>query len=582
MDAPQGMATFPGIQNLLAASISLGHGISPSVASLTIAPQQNFSGETGTLSLAFGETLLEFPDCRVDYSSFQRNSSGDLCRLSVVDRRWQWRYGQISGTYNVWRDDFSLQNGDDDGADTERTPQQLATLCLEAMNETNFDVSDMPNQSRPSVEWDYDVPAEALAALCDELGCRVVLQLDNRVAIRRVGEGAALDTTDALQWGALMNPPERPQTIAIVCGPNRYQVDFKLEAVGLEHVDSPGGESIVPLDELSYTPAAGWSSADLPYFHQIDAKYKNLAQRSVFRYYRIKLPAEIPGYDGPSGSQVSRQEQVLPLEDEQVEVVTENGRTANLPAQVFGVWYRDVDDVTNSSGSLAPAPPPGQGDSPAESIYQGPRTLDLARGLVIFEQPVYQNTHSSAGGGSGYEVVIGPAELVLRTACRVRDPETLALVRHARTRTLAGASNAATRHLRHEEIVLTHRPTYSSSYSSVDVAKNVDEVNARADSFLDAAEQEYETLTPEMVRYAGLLPIELDGAIERISFHVGPDGAFTVASRHEEPPRVSIPHKARRLIERLADFEDVKTRTTPRNLARASKVSPQAKPRPRA
>ncbi len=582
MNPPQGLASFPGIQNLLAATISLGHGISPSVASLTIAPQQNFSGETGTLQLGFAETLLEFPDCRVDYSSFQRNSSGDLCRLSVVDRRWQWRYGQISGTYNVWRDNFSLQSGDDDGADTERTPQQLATLCLEAMNETGFDVSDMPNESRPSVEWDYDLPAEALATLCDELGCRVVLQLDNRVAIRRVSEGAALDTTGALEWGALVNPPERPQAIAVIGGPNRYQVDFKLEAVGLDHVQSQGGETIVPLNELSYAPTSGWSSADLPYFHQIDAKYKNLAQRSVFRYYRIQMPVEIPGYDGPSGSQVSRREQILPIEDEQVDVATENGQTANLPAAVFGVWYRDVDDVTNSSESLAPAPPPGEGDSPAESIYHGPRSLDLARGLVIFEEPVYQNTHSSASGGSGYEVVLGPAELVLRATCRVRDPETLALARHTRTRTLAGASSAPTRYLRHEEIVLTHRPSYSSSYSSVDVASNVDEVDAKADAFLDAAEQEYETRTPETVRYAGLSPIDLDGAIERISYHVGPEGAFTVASRHDEPPRVAVPHKSRRRIERLADFEDVKARTTPRNLARASKVSPQAKLRPRA
>jgi hypothetical protein len=201
---------------------------------------------------------------------------------------------------------------------------------------------------------------------------------------------------------------------------------------------------------------------------------------------------------------------------------------------------------------------------------------------VIFEEPVYQNTHPSAGGSSGHEVVIGPAELVLRAACRVRDPETLALVRHTRTRTLGGASSAATRYLRHDAIVLTHRPTYSSGYSLVDVATNVDEVNAQADSILDAAEQEYETRTPETIRYAGLLPIDLDGAIERISFHVGPEGAFTVASRHDEPASVAVPHKVRRRVERLAGFEDIKTRTTSRNLARASKVSPQAKPRPRA
>ncbi len=153
-------------------------------------PQAASPAVVGTLVLTFGETRVEFPDCKLDYGTVERTAGGLICRLALLDHRWRWRFGQISGTYNVRRDDSQLQKNADDADNSERTPQQLATLCLEAMGETQFDVGDLPNESRPSVEWDCVVPADALAALCDQLGCRVVLQLNNRVALRRAGVGA--------------------------------------------------------------------------------------------------------------------------------------------------------------------------------------------------------------------------------------------------------------------------------------------------------------------------------------------------------------------------------------------------------
>ncbi len=576
MDPPQGVASFPGIGQLVDASISMTHGISPSMAVLTIAPQTDFDTEVGTLAFTMDGTTIEFPDCKVDYSSLQRNENGEIWRLSLFDRRWRWRFGQISGTYNVWRDNFSLQRGENGTIDTERTPQQLAALCLEAMNESDYDVADLPDDPRPSVEWDYELPAEALATLCDQLGCRVVLQLDNRVAIRRVGVGATLNDGGALEHSLTVDPPERPDAIAVVCGNNRYQVDFQLEAVGLEEGDPQSADTLRPLEQLSYKPPGDWSRADVPYFHQVDAQFRDLAQKSVFKYYRIKVPLEVGGYDGPDGNRVSRLEQLLPIEVEQVVLADENAQPANLPAALFGVWYPETGGVVNSALSLSPPAEPVQGDggTPLSSVYQRPHTIDTARGLVIFDEPVYRNTHPCATGGPGHEVVVGAAQLVLRATCCVRDPETLAPERYVRQRTIGSPLGTASRYLKHEEMVLTHTPTYSDSYALESVSTNAAEVDRVADFYLDAAEQEYQTLIPQTVRLGGLVPIELDGAIQRISFHVGGSGAMTTVARHNEQSRVHLPHKERRRIEGQRDAEDIKKKLSPRSLARSWKTIP--------
>lgn len=576
---PQGLATYPGIGLLLDASVTLAHGISPSSARLSIVPQAALPSEYGTLSITFGNVMIELPGCRLDYGTVERTSTGEVSQVTLLDRRWRWRFGRISGTYNARRDDFSLQQGTAETADTERTPQELATLCLEAMGEGEFDVSDLPNDSRPSVEWDGAVPAEALARLCDELACQVVLQLDNRVAIRRVGVGAALPDLSVLQRSATINVPERPDAIAVVGSPNRYQVDFRLEAVGLTGDDSPTGDAFAPIDQLGYLPTGGWSAVDLPYFHQVDVASRKLAQKSVFRYYRIETPVVVPGYEGPSGNLVSRLEQILPIEDEQVAAVNESGQLANQPAVVFGVWHPDALDVANSTGQLVPLEEQDETESTGP-VYRRAFTIDTARGLVIFAEPVYRNTHASATGSAGFEVVVGPAELVLRAACSVRDPESLTLERYHRQRSTGAGGGTAPRYLRHDEIVLTHTPQYAQSYALMGVETNAADVHPMADHYLDAAEAEYEIVEPQFAIYPGVVSVELDGAIRQVSFRIGGSGATTTVTRNNESPHLGQPYKAMRRTERGRAIDLASGQSTPRNLARSLKTNLHAKPRP--
>jgi len=577
----QGLAHFPGIDQLVAASVSMTHGISPGVATLVIAPQSNFTAEVGTLTLTYGSTTIEWIDCKVDYSTLERNASGQIWRLSLLDRRWKWRFGHISGSYNVRRDDFGLQNAAAGAIDTERTPRQLAALCLDAMGETDYDVSDLPNDTRPGIEWDATNPAQALAQLCDDLGCRVVLQLDNRVALRLLGVGAALPTEAVLDNALTVNPPELPDAVTVLGSEHRYQVDFHLEAVGLEEGSDQGDDTLKPIEQLSYRPSSGWSRVDLPHFHQVAPAFRPLAAKSVFRYYRIKTPVAIPGYTGAAGNQVDHLEQLLPIEDELVAVATENGQLANRPALVFGVWFADQGGMANTAASLAPIATPNQSDggSTLSTIYQRPYAIDVARGLVIFEEPVFRNTHASATGGAGYEVVRGEAQLVLRATCGVRDPESSIRMRYSRTRSTGGNFGTPTRCVPRDDLVVTHLPQYNALYGIDSVQSNAAAIDAAADAWLDLILHDYQTRTPQTAHYAGLVPLDLDGAIQHVSYHVSTAGTTTAAARDNELSSGLWRYHGRRRIERQDMNEERQRRLTARHVARICKSSSQTKPR---
>ncbi len=304
-----------------------------------------------------------------------------------------------------------------------------------------------------------------------------------------------------------------------------------------------------------------------------------MAQKSVLRYYRIKTPVVVPGYAGPLGNVVARLEQLLPIEDEQVVVAQENGQPANRAAVVFGVWHPDPLNVANSATSLAPLEDLPAGEQPGRSLYRRPFMVDAARGLVIFDEPVYRNAHISAGGGLGFELQIAPAQLVLRTACSVRDAKSLAPARYDRQRDSGENHGTAPRYLPHDELLLVHKPRYAKTYAIAEVESNQAELDAIADDYIDAAEREYQLTLPRSARYAGLVPIEPDGAIVQISYQVGGSGATTIAARNNELPRLGRSLQARRRLERARTFASVVEKLGERGLARAIKSNPHVRPR---
>jgi len=569
MTTPQGLATFPGIAQVISGSITLSPGISPSVARLSIVPQASFPSATGTLSFSCDGQTVELVDCKIDRTSYARSDSGEVTQLSLVDRRWKWRFGAISGRYNIRREDGSLQDGGSEGQtiDTERTPRELAELYLDAMGENDYDASELPNDSRPSVDHDFDNPAEALARLCDRLGCQIVLRLDNTVALVPIGSGGELPDELLLEDSATPNPPELPDKVAVLCGPSVYQVDFQLETVGID-VDTDGegqaSETIKPINALSYCPTEGWSSVDLPFFMNVGTGtdetdvtgLRSLAIKSVFRHYRIITPIRVPGY-GDGDELVEKLEQLLPLSEEQVVTARENHQAVPLPATVFGVWYPALDDLENSAETLEiqgnSPPAAGPGEKFKSPFYNRGFKIDTARGLVIFDEPVYRNTTPTLA-----KLTVGPAQLVLRAKCQVRDADSLAESRHVHERSTGSEHGTGTLYLRHEELVMTHVPQYHPDYYDSPVADGIDpreilsvttnesQIANRCDEFIDAALAEFVQSSPRQVRVIGIVPTNLDGQIGQVTYEIGPSGATTTIARESEPSSFAISQAERR------------------------------------
>ncbi len=312
MSSPQGLVTYPGLVDFTKADYTLSQGISPGVC--TIEMPQELVGDLepfGDLTFSYGDSSITLRDCTVDLANIGQSLGGYIARVNILDRRWRWKFGYVSGHFNLR---MPTGNNADEGLNsqaravdgdatkirpgTEATPQQMAILCLQKMGEQNYDVSALPNAARPEIDWSYTNPAEALQSLCEELGCRVVLWLDDdSVRIVTIGQGNGLPDNDAVTFVSEgVNPPETPSSLLLVGGPTVYQGLIPVEAVG---VDLDG--SIKPIDALSYAPTGGWanSGAALDDFTFItSAKAKPLAEKCIYKMWRLAMPIEVPSNEG--------------------------------------------------------------------------------------------------------------------------------------------------------------------------------------------------------------------------------------------------------------------------------------------
>lgn len=308
-DGPnQAYVTFPGIDQIFRAYYSLVHGITPGVIQIEIVPQDKPPKAQGDIIWwTDNQKVLTLTDCRLDSASFEYNDDGLLWKVNILDRRWRWAYPTISKRANMRNESGIIVEN------TETSPVDLATLCLKAMGETDFVLNDLQklNDTRPSIDWDYVNAAQALAELCDGLGCRVVLSSDNKVHICTNGKGATLPQDAVESYSLTPDPLEAPDNLILIGQPVRIQIDLKLEPLGKE-LDG----SLRLLKDLSYAPFAGrdvtgdrgqYGGFDkmcgVPfdyYIHpKISQRANQFAKESVFKYWRIK--ASFSAFD-PGGA----------------------------------------------------------------------------------------------------------------------------------------------------------------------------------------------------------------------------------------------------------------------------------------
>jgi len=305
--------------------------------------------------------------------------------------------------------------------------------------------------------------------------------------------------------------------------------------VGVENDKDEKGKligTIVPVDDLSYKPAAGWGNEHpLWMFGVADQDDRKLAIQSVFRYYRIKLPVDfvkIMGFD-------TEDRPYLEYLDEQVETLTLNGATKPRPPVVYGTYCAAHGArLTNEPADVT---------YPAGSKVDHAFTFDAARGLVMFQEPVYRNTDTA-------KVDHAEATIYLRTACLVRRPWNRAYQRVIVERQI-GEFETETQWIRHDELYHT--------YIDAELQNPVP-VNNKIFDILDAAEAEYRQEYPQTVTYVGLKLIPLDGAIRQATFRVGLSGCTSIYSRNTEQLDRVPSYKERRLVENQAEQQSAHER----------------------
>lgn len=562
----QGLFHYPGITQILSASFTLNHGISPSACTLYV-PPDTLVPEVGELRIVYGDVAITFQDCKLDRFAYEIGSDGKRrLALYILDRRWKWRPvsggGQISGYYNTRRNDNEVIAG------TEKTARELVELLFAAMGEADYDASQVPEDQFPLASWEYAHPAEELARVTEGLGMRVVLGLDDVVRILPAGEGADLPAgSDVLEPSLAIDIPERPDKLIAVAGKTRFQKDFELEAVAQ---DVGGKITLVRPDNppespgLSYYPADDLLLAEIDSLLNItDLKLRQQAQESLLRWYRIKEPFTLPQvYDGenPEEHAELRLADILPIESEQVSTYVDNhGVTQNLPAWVFGQFYTK-DAAEASENNVAEVDPTSVHEgSPA--YYGDGFVLDRDTGLVRLSRPTWR----VEADGEGHKN--RPARLFLRVAVSLRKPETRAWEHHERARDF-GELGTEPRYVLKPDVVLNIRS---------DEGDNLSDVNERLDYYLDALEASYQTTDAGSVTYIGFRAIEPDGAIRQVTWSIGEDGkAYTRASRNREEVNVDVSYAERRLTERIAAGLREQERRAAQSKPDAGKGAPSA------
>jgi hypothetical protein len=530
-----GFASYPGINQIVRASFTLSHGVSPSVCTIEMAPQAGLPAPIGVLQ--FEQTgdfssFVAFPDCKVNTYSYERNQAGLLWRVQILDRRWRWEFGEIHGAYNLLNDDDTLDT------DTAKTPQELATLCLLAMGEAGFDVSELPNDVRPLVEWEGDNPAQMLDELVNALGCRVVLRLNNSsVKICRAGFGDVLPTAvPVMDNSGAFVVPAAPSAIKVLYAPTRVQVAFSLQAVGL---DTDG--EIKAIDSLSYTPAAGWASQVPGFFAGVNNTQatvpgegittpRTLAIRTVWKWYRITMLETIVEnflqVMLPDLGDLEDIEQFLPLLPDLISVDEAGKRHKPF---VQGAYDTGFGNRTNT-GTF--------------DYYVRPFSLNTDKGIVEFNDYVTRWVNNQRS----------PASLYLTAACTLRQTNTRAVHRFYRAAILNPQAQTGAKIVKNEDASLSIVLEYDSSGFVTQATHNLLQLEIDAQAVLAAAVVPYQITEPYDLTYAGIIPINPDGAIQQVTWTVqeGPGGgAFTRASRNSEW-NLDLPnYKERHMLNRL-------------------------------
>lgn len=513
-------AKFGEVQFSRGFDFTFGVGVEPSVCRISTVPHTTSLRQNGDLTLhTVGESPLVFRDCLLESPRLDVGPQGTYWQLPILDRRWRWRFAHLFGSYNVLRPDGSYLR--------EKTPQELAAILLDAMGESGYDVSRLPNDVRPAARWEEGADAAGeLDRLCNSLSCVVVLNWQsNRVEIWPIGDGDFLP--DGAISGRAYAPVQaaRPGKLRADAGPTLFQDIFTTQAVGL---DTDG--TWKHINSLSYRPPSGrwpWPAGPDPYQYipgtsqvlvdGVPTKVRSLANSTIFRCYRVTgllSGGWVPTHMALSPLQPSSLRDYrlyASLVDE--EISFDDGGLRQLPARVYAQYYR---------------PTPKRLTRP--EVYPYGFHLDTTQGIVRFNEPVFRSVAGQAV----------PATVLLETGFNAGADGVMHRLSAERVLSASSVVHA----IEQPSTSLRVRQRYSSldGAGTPEAITNLADANAYLGHWLDSAEREYFSQEGGTLRYEQLVPLKLDGKTLQVSWSGGGGrGPITVASQAQRHNRYVKP-----------------------------------------
>lgn len=536
---------FGNIIGVRSASFPLGRGVSPSVCTVSINSGVRLDRLPHTMSFADGYRSVTFSDCIISDVSPQRGQDGMLSILvSILDRRWRWKYGQMAGSYNIRRAGKIIPS-------TKKSVRDLLELCFKEIGESRFDISHVPNEVYPFVEWDLERPDAAIDELCKSVNCHVVLRTNDVATVYRDGFGGDLPKLPSSSQGEGYDFGTIPGAVGVVTAPFRWQLDLPLVPVGL---DLDG--KIKRIDKLSYKPEGGWTNVgdpvELPGVKPPPGRkrevVRKLAEQTVFRWYAIRLPNGLKKMP-ETKLRIRSVNQLLPVLDNQLDteefdradillnVENEEGKVRK-PAQVYGLFYDETGLDRNSGTRLS-----RDLKKNPDLLYTKTFTIDNDRALVMFADPIYYlDTDAHRGRGGIYN----PPILRLRTAVNFHHEKTRAAYRLEKRINLFRQGGASVDWQPHEDVVPEWKRE-SSGENGGNAVTNLKEVSKQLDYYLQYAAERYQTRNPASGTYPILLPVSPDGRIAQVIFEIDSEG-FIGTSVHKEIEGLTsiVPYEERR------------------------------------
>lgn len=445
----------------------------------------------GNLSLVDTASGASFSlqDCLPGQSHRSRSEhrcDDDYVIATIYDRRKHWERQGGSAEFNRRDTRGNILHN-------QKNCRQVVQALLDMMGETGYDASVVSDAFYPYVRFDGP-PVLALEKLLARTGYDLVLKTDNTVEIVQLGSGSDRNTGAGYLESLGGTSNDGPQQITLVGGPSIWHNFFELEAIGEE-----AETDLEVINSLSYKPTAGWEKEDPRLWAGVDATYRHLAHKTVLRWHRITtLTGGSPGNYEPTGASEAGTsiDQLLPLLSSNGQYTPHTSWWTPEPSRLQGKFYPHTDHPYNTN---------------ACTDYEGGFDLDLDRGIVKTDQPVWQ--YGSSDGD------INEPNLQLYAAHRFRNSDGI-YDRYTRDKALTGTGPAV--ELPFPEIFLARYWLTPACIPPATGDDNETEIESEADAILTSWGTAISESVPRRMRdMIGIHAVDCDGVVSAVEWTCG-------------------------------------------------------------